>query len=240
MRASLALAGFDETNSSFTLLDNTLGNQHEPYSAFNKVAGERPEPYLVFCHQDVLLNQGHGYDRLVQMLGELSEKEPRWAVAGNVGIRFDFKPVTCIVDPWPPVRWTGSLPQRVMTLDENFLVVRNDSKVRWSTPLAGFHFYGPDICLNAIQQGRTCHVIDFKLEHLSAGPKNANFWEIKETFQHYWNGKFHLAFIMSPTGVVMPLSKHAWLRRLLAPRPIAHRWARPKARRVLGLLRLVP
>lgn len=240
MRASFAEAGFNETNSSFTFLDNTSGNQHEPYGAFNKIADERHEPYLVFCHQDVLLNQGHGHERLVAVLEELSSKDPRWLVAGNAGIDFNYQQVARIVDPWRSPYWKGALPQRVLGLDENFLVIRNGSKVRWSAALAGFHFYGPDICLNATQKGRTCYVIDFQLEHLSAGSLNTIFWEIKESFHRCWNEKFHLAFVLSPTGVMMPLSKYAWLRRFMAWQPIYRRLKRPKVKRVLGWLSLAP
>lgn len=197
MRASFVKAGFNEANSSFTFLDNTSGNQHEPYSAFNKIADERSEPYLIFCHQDILLNQGYGYEQLVAALEDLSRKDSRWLVAGNAGISFKYQHVARIVDPWPTPYWEGPLPQRVLGLDENFLVMRNDSKVRWSPDLAGFHFYGPDICLNAIKNGRTCYVINFQLEHLSAGSLNTIFWEIKEEFHRYWNEKFHLVFVLS-------------------------------------------
>ena len=44
------------------------------------------------------------------------------------------------------------LPAQVATLDELLLIVKRDSGLRFD-PELGFHLYGADICLQAIEQG---------------------------------------------------------------------------------------
>jgi hypothetical protein len=59
----------------------------------------------------------------------------------------------------------------VSAFDENFLVLRLDTKLAVSADLKGFHLYGTDICIVAHLLGHTAHVVDFHLRHLSKGDK---------------------------------------------------------------------
>ena len=78
MRQSLTEAGFTEERCRFVLLDNSASNAFEPYSAINRVLDEAAEPYVIACHQDILLDQGHGFEQLVAQIELLNRKHPNW------------------------------------------------------------------------------------------------------------------------------------------------------------------
>lgn len=67
------------------------------------------------------------------------------------------------------------LPLKTETVDENFILVRNEANLTLSSDLEGFHLYGTDICLIADILGYNCYVIDFKLVHKSDGNADEKF-----------------------------------------------------------------
>ena len=58
MNASFIEAGFTEEKCRYSLFDNSQGNSYEPYSALKFIQANTSEPYIIFCHQDILLDQG--------------------------------------------------------------------------------------------------------------------------------------------------------------------------------------
>lgn len=216
MKSSFLQAGFDEDRCRYSLFDNSKSNIYDPYETFNKIKLQTSEPYIIFCHQDILLNQGNGFDDLVKVLTELEKLDPTWAVAGNAGINNDYKFVARITDPNDTPNWLKDFPQQVHSLDENFLVIKTAANISCSSDLKGFHFYATDLCLNAIYNGYSCYVIDFHLTHLSGGNKNQVFWDIQKTFYRKWNDKFSFCYVQTVTDVSMCLSKHAVIRAIFS------------------------
>jgi hypothetical protein len=212
MKSSFLTAGFDETRCRYSLFDNSKKNIFDPYTEFNHIRQTTVEPYIIFCHQDLLLNQGHGFEELIKCLENLDKNHPRWAIAGNAGKNKYFKMVARITDPNNTPNWNGSFPQQVYSLDENFLVIKTSAKVSCSTELEGFHFYGSDLCLNAIKEGYSCYVIDFHLTHLSGGTFDQEFWKIQSKFYDKWCNKFSFSYFMTATGILMVFSKTKIIR----------------------------
>jgi hypothetical protein len=215
MKQSYIDAGFDEERCRFTLLDNSVKNEYEPKGGLDKCLKETEEPYLIYCHQDILLNQGHGFDQLVRVLEELDELDPNWAIAGNAGRNSRGEIVLRITDPHNSPQWTGSLPEKVHSLDENFLVINSNKHVEVSPQMKGFfHQWGTDLCLNAVFQGYTCYVIDFHLEHLSKGKFRPEVLEAAiKAFQDSWNDKFIFSYVRN-TYLDVFVSKYKILRLL--------------------------
>lgn len=207
MLASLKKAGFNDENTRITLLDNVNANVFEPYSSINTAIEQTQEKYLIFCHQDVLFDKGDDYHKLVSLLAELDLLDPQWALAGNAGVNNKFKQVVRINDANHSPNWKGEFPQPVLVLDENFLVINVNRKIRCTKKLTGFHFYAHDLCLNAIYQGCSCYVINFCITHLSGGSFNDSFWKAKDEFYTYWSGKFVFCYIKTVTNIVMCFSK---------------------------------
>ncbi len=218
MRQSLAEAGFTEERCRFLLFDNSAGNAHEPYSAINQALDDAEEPYVIACHQDILLDQGPAFDQLVFQLELLNRDHPQWAVAGNCGGKSNLAEIYHLHDP-NGFHHAAPLPQQVQTLDENFFVIRRASGVRCSAELSGFHLYATDLCLHAAALGFSCHVIDFYFTHLSGGNVNSDHFKAGlAEFRRYWDPKFRMYLVRTPCTFFY-LSRYAVVRRLLAQKP---------------------
>jgi hypothetical protein len=215
MKQSFIEAGFDEERCRYSLFDNSKENIHDPYSTFNIIRAKTIEPYLIFCHQDVLMNQGHRFDQLVKVLEELNCFDPKWAIAGNAGIDKNYRFIGKISDPNQSRIWPYKFPQKVHALDENFLVINSSAKIQCSFDLQGFHFYGTDLCLNAILNKYSCYVIDFHLTHLSGGKKSQDFWDSQKKLQEKWSQFFSFGYIKTPASrKLIFLSRHKVLQQI--------------------------
>lgn len=214
MKQTFVAAGFDEESCRYTLLDNSSGNVHEPYQSYNAILAQATEPYVLFCHQDLLLNRRHGRDHLLSVLADLNVRDPLWAVAGNAGADDSLNLIRHITDPSGTFR-AKALPCLVHALDENFLVVRSDAGLRFSPGLHGFHLYAADLCLNAHQAGHTCYVVDFLVTHLSSGNnQSAEFRCSVQEFQYLWNPFFRVYYLRTPCTCFF-VSRYPLLRSVL-------------------------
>jgi hypothetical protein len=167
MVASFRAGGFDD--AEFLHVDNSSKNVADAYTALNLFLAEARRPYLILCHQDILLLED-GRQRLDQLVAELSAKHPKWALAGNAGVTPGGRQAIRITDPHGSNQARGGpFPVRAAALDENFIVARRSANLALSIDLSGFHLYGTDMCLHADSLGWEAYVIDFHLHHKSRG-----------------------------------------------------------------------
>lgn len=185
MLTSLCDGGFTLDDCEYLYIDNTQPDQIDAYRALNAMLSAARGRYVILCHQDVRLLTA-GRSDLDQRLAELDAIDPSWALAGNAGAVAPGTLAIRITDPHGADRSIGHLPARVMSLDENFIVARAEARLAFSHDLAGFHFYGADICLIADILGWHAYVIDFHLAHLSAGNKGAAFAAMQSAFTAKW------------------------------------------------------
>ena len=216
MKDSFMSAGFSTDLCRYTVFDNSQSNQYDPYNTFNYIRSITCEPYIIFCHQDILIDQGVGFDDLLSRVNHINELDSSWAVLGNAGVDYNYKLIAKISDPNSTPVWNGSFPHKVHSLDENFLIINTSKSFFASSDLKGFHFYATDICLNAILKGYSCYVIDFHVTHLSGGSLNQYFWDVKERFHDVWNSKIHFGYVKTTTGVLVFLSKYLILRSIFS------------------------
>ncbi len=209
------------------------------YGGLNGLLGAARGDRIILCHQDVRL-LADGRAELDQRLAELGQRDPNWALAGNAGGAGAGRFAIRISDPHAHDHHIGALPTPVISLDENFIVVRGETGLRFSRDLAGFHLYGADICLVADVLGYTAWVIDFHLLHLSPGRKDHTFVEAELRFRAKWGRALRPRW-MQTTCTLMRLSgtaigrklgsaTEAAARRIVRRLPSAIRWNRsPKA-----------
>jgi hypothetical protein len=92
--------------------------------------------------------------------------------------------------------------REVMTLDELCLIIRSDSGLRFDEQtLTHFHFYGPDICLSALAQGRRNYALDVPTVHLSDGKSNiaAHYPEFRKQAKQFYT-KWYREFPLIATS----------------------------------------
>ena len=217
MRRSFEEAGFTSERASFTVHDNSQANRHDPYEVLRKIPAGGPEPYVIFCHQDVRLDLGHGYDQFATQVALLNSQHPRWVAAGNAGGGEDGRLLLHLDDPTGQWR-ERTLPVNARSLDENFLLLRRACAPFCSPGLSGFHLYGTDVCLNAIVRGGSAHVIDFLLSHGSKGNQQTiAFVEAQNRLVQHWQKHF-LAGIVRTTCTEFLLSCSRFFHALMGKR----------------------
>lgn len=189
MIATFQARGFTPDKAEFLFIDNTGPKQTCAFRGLNAILNAAKGRRVILCHQDVrLIDDGRSH--LDSCLADLDHIDPAWGLAGNAGAVAAGQLALRITDPHGSDRSIGTLPARVMSLDENFIVVRSKARLGFSNDLTGFHLYGADICLNADVMGWHSYVINFHLVHLSGGNKDKSFSAMESAFQQKWSQAF--------------------------------------------------
>ena len=202
MRTSFLAGGFGETDCEYLAIDNTGAAQVSAYAGLNMVLDAARGRHVILCHQDVRLER-EGRAELEARLAELEARDPNWALAGNAGGVSPGRLALRISDPHGRDRRVGALPERVVSLDENFIVVKRAARIGFSRDLDGFHMYGADICMAADAMGYSAWVIDFHLAHLSAGNRlSASFEQARRAFEAKWSRALRPRFVQTTCALV--------------------------------------
>lgn len=220
MIASFRQAGFAGQVTFSRLSDGDC----EPFSALTKIAGMPGAPYAILCHQDIRLPEASGPGRLFECLGRLEELDPGWTVAGSAGVVGDLSVARQVYDLWGGFSH-HELPRQVMSLDEIFLVLNRRNRPRCSTGVHGFHWYGTDVCVNALADGGAAYAIPYPVIHLGLGDLRPDYrLAYEETLSELvlrWSRNTHMCYIASTIEVVA-LSRHRSIRRVLASGRLMH------------------
>jgi hypothetical protein len=180
MVESFNKAGFTKDTCEYIYIDNVGKNSFDAYEGLNLFLQTAQGEYIVICHQDVLLNFDN-IEILTQRIEQISTIDPNWAILSNAGgIENNlYRRIAIDVvyeDGFEQVY--GKKPQKVCTVDENFIVVKRSANLSLSRDLAGFHLYGTDLCLVAELLGYSSYVIEFKLLHKSYGNPGKTYYDI--------------------------------------------------------------
>ena len=203
MVSSAKLAGFDGNDVEFFYFNNKNNNHFDGYTGLNRAMRSVNGKYLIFCHQDVLFNHDKR-EKLEQCILEVETVDQRWAVIGNAGKMKSGRQVIRITDPALSNCKIGDFPSQVESVDENFIIVNRSVNVACTYGLTGFHFYGADICQNAIYNGLNCYVIDFHLLHKSGG-------KVDQAYDICINNYRRMAFKRKRAQVVKTLIKDVFV-----------------------------
>lgn len=205
--ASFHRLGFTAETSEFLAADNRNGNRFDGYSWQRALLARARGRYVIFCHDDIeLIDAGH--DALLAALEDLTTRDRDWLLAGIAGGRFRPDAHSRLMltfhvsDIYGADRRRGAMPARVETLDECFILMRRSRPVLPSLDLSGFHFYGPDLCLQAELQGGSAWAIDFHLRHHGRGTKGQSFTDCRDRFVAKYRGIFPGRALHCTTGIV--------------------------------------
>jgi hypothetical protein len=189
MMSSFVDAGFDTSFCEFLYIDNTAHNKSEAYQGLNYFLQKAKGKYIILCHQDILICHDK-IETLNQSIADLDQLDPHWAILGNAGATKIKDIVYRLVEPNNVFKRRGNPIQKVVSLDENFILVKKSANLALSNNLKGFHLYGTDLCIIAHILGFSAYVINFNLLHKSKGNMDHSFFKLKDEFQH----KYQLAF----------------------------------------------
>lgn len=166
--------GFNNQNSEFFVADNTDQNSFDAFSAIQSFLFRSSGRYVMIVHQDVIVCEQ--YFPLLGKLEKLSVFDDKWGVVGNAG-----KPDgEFLIGKLSLTTHQGDYSinnefQKVQSLDENLLIIKNGLGIGISTDLSGFHFYGFDITSIAKRLGYNSYVINTKWIHYSPGNIGEDF-----------------------------------------------------------------
>jgi hypothetical protein len=158
-------------------------------AAYNAGIRQSTGEILVFAHQDVYL-PSEWDSQLAAAVSQLSQSAPNWAVLGVWGITRESKAhgymyCTCMQKMLgQPFRQ----PVPCASLDEVVLILRRSAALQFDEQLPGFHLYGTDICLVAMQAGFSSYVIPAFCIHNACGQTFLPwaFWLAYFYFRHKW------------------------------------------------------
>ena len=221
MVESFDARGFTPDKAEFLYLDNAKGHQWDAFQGIKRFLSLARGTYVILCHQDIRL-LADDIETLCVRLAALDALHTDWAPAGNAGAMADGSLVLCISDPHGEDQRRGNLPAEVVSLDENFIIIRRDALVSISAGLSGFHLYGTDLCLQARCAGRSAWVIDFHLRHLSAGKVDASFHQAQQRLEAHYDKVLSPPWQIRTTCTKLILGGGG-LRHWLARRRLARR-----------------
>jgi hypothetical protein len=213
MLQSFVRAGFDPSFCEFLHIDNSKSNTFEAYSGLNKFLQEAQGKYIILCHQDILLNYDN-LEVLEKRIEEIETMDPRWAIIGNAGAVGIKNKVYRISEGDGVFRKCGHPPAKVVSVDENFILVKKEANLALSGDLSGFHLYGTDLCIIASILGYNAYVVNFHLLHKSKGNADKSFFDIKKNLIKKYSRAFAPRFIET-TMTKMVISSSSFLTKLL-------------------------
>jgi hypothetical protein len=179
MKSSFENAGFLADCCEYLYIDNSNQNVYDAYGGINRFLQEAKGRYIIICHQDILLKD-RTIDELRSRIREIENVDNKWAILANAGgINLKYTAMH-LVQGSGNVLFEKYLPLKTNTVDENFMLVKNEANLALSANLNGFHLYGTDICLIADILGYTCYVIDFSFVHKSDGNADEKFHRLKK------------------------------------------------------------
>ncbi|NCD70357.1 hypothetical protein [Mucilaginibacter agri] len=183
MVTSFIDAGFSKDICEFRYIDNSTDNSFDAYAGLNLFLQHAKGRYIILCHQDILINFDD-ISILRNCIDDIAVIDKNWGILSNAGgLEGDLyrRYVLNVAYPDGLHQMVGTLPHKVASVDENFIVVKRSANLALSSNLKGFHLYGTDLCLIAELLGYSAYAINFKITHKSLGNPNKDYYRIQES-----------------------------------------------------------
>jgi len=160
----------NKTNRRYEIIPIiNFGNKYSAAQALNIGINKSKGNIIVLCHDDVIFYEGW-VDLLYKRIAEIEKQNQSWGVLGTAGVCvgktkgvpwsvYGIKDKCIIFD----AQDTVSIAQ---TVDEHCMIIRKSSGLMFDEKICdGFHFYGADLCLSAIDKGLNNYGIVCPLIH---------------------------------------------------------------------------
>lgn len=174
-----------------------FGNPYSAAQALNLGISQARGKVIVLCHQDVIFYE-NWIDMLFERIKEIERDCAHWGVLGTAGITTKDVTIGVVHNLRGNLQWQSTRKNTVFpvqTVDEHCMVIRKNSNLRFDeAKFDGFHFYGPDLCLTAMDRGMRNYGILCPLVHdsnsgsLVSGKKE--FMRLLNALSDKWRKKF--------------------------------------------------
>lgn len=166
------------------ILDNT-DKEWDCFSAIRLFLQKACGDLIVIAHDDVEFGDLTG-TLLIERISEIIEKDPTAALFGVAGIsNSDQGVIGHFHDASGEHLWGFRNGNKACSLDECFFVISRKSGITVSKALEGYHFYGTDLCINAMEKGFSSYVVDFPITHNSTGNINEKFFLERDKYERH-------------------------------------------------------
>jgi hypothetical protein len=193
---SFIASGFDEKTCEYLYIDNSEENKFDAFAGINKFLVESKGQYIIICHQDILI-QYDNREVLEKRIKEIDKLDPKWAIVSNGGGADIQKIVIRVTETDKILKKVGHTPEKVKSVDENFILIKRKANLAVSSDLNGFHLYGTDLCIIAEVLGYTAYVINFNLLHKSTGKRDDQFYRLQKELLARYTKVFRGRFIQT-------------------------------------------
>jgi len=185
------LKSLEEQKADYNLIliDNRENKFNSAAKALNFAAKKASSEYLVFVHQDIRLSKGNWFESTAEIINQIENL----GVAGVAGKSQEKKVIIGNVKEGVPPRPAGiniQKPTEVQTIDECLFIIPRKvfDKYQFDEELCdGWHLYGVDYCLTALENGLKVYVIPNEIYHRSTGFSFSNdyFTTLKRLFKKH-------------------------------------------------------
>ncbi|MFA5023422.1 MAG: glycosyltransferase family 2 protein [Patescibacteria group bacterium] len=195
------------TNKKYEIVPiYNMNNQYSASQALNIGISKARGNVVVLCHQDVLFYE-KWIDMLFDRISEIEKTNKKWGVLGTAGINQNDDTIGVVHNMKGKIQWQSTKSAKVylsQTLDEHCMVIRKNSGLKFDEKtFDGFHFYGADIALSALDKGMLNYGILCPLVHESSGSLFSGkdeFMRLLNALSKKWQNKFKL--IRTPTSII--------------------------------------
>jgi hypothetical protein len=199
-------------------------------SAYNDGLDKAEADIVIFAHQDVYFPRGWD-KKLLEAVETLEQRAETWGVLGVIGLNKEKKLVGGAWSnglQWKIESERFDSPAPVRTFDEIVLVLRKNSPIRFDDDLSGFHLYGTDIALTAIEAGLGAYVFDAPVIHNSIWRKRLglSYCTGYRYIQRKWKDQLPIHTL------IIPITKSCW--------PLIRNWIREKKKWLVRQFRPMP
>jgi hypothetical protein len=192
-----------------------VNNPHSAASALNLGIQQASADFVVLCHQDVVFYKAW-VEILFARIAQLGSRP--WAILGTAGIRLDGVTTGVVHRLCGAYEWYTrcALPLiDVQTVDEHCMVYQRSSGICFDeTTCDGFHFYGPDICLEAASKNFAVVGIYNPLVHNGGGGSlragEGEYTRLMRQLSEKWRAT--VPRICTPTGTLQGVELMSTLR----------------------------